>query len=121
MGVRINVTLQGGFAALGDQLAERVMRGEDLAAQRLLTLAVDRSPWDIGTLAGAHSVEPASDPDEGAALVVDTPYAARLHEHPEYNFSTDENPNAQGKWVENAAMENKTELGQIIAKTALDG
>ena len=29
-----------------------------------------------------------------------TPYARRLYFHPEYNFSTAENPNAKGMWME---------------------
>lgn len=34
------------------------------------------------------------------SLIYDTPYARRLYWHPEYNFRTDKNPNAQGKWLE---------------------
>ena len=34
------------------------------------------------------------------SLVYDTPYARRLYWHPEYNFRTDENENAQGKWLD---------------------
>ena len=114
MGVRVEV-----FLTVNDNapdLLARLAAGETLAAHRGMALSVDRSPWDIGTLAGAHSVVPATDPEEGAAIVVDTPYAAKLHEHPEYNFSTDANPNAQGKWVESAMVENANELGEIIAK-----
>lgn len=33
-------------------------------------------------------------------IIFDTPYARRLYWHPEYNFRTDKNPNAQGKWLE---------------------
>ncbi|MEK4512862.1 minor capsid protein [Paenibacillus sp. FSL K6-2524] len=33
-------------------------------------------------------------------LVYDTPYARRLYWHPEYDFRTDKNPNARGKWME---------------------
>lgn len=122
MGVRVEVTMSGGgFAAAGAEAIARLVQGETLAAERGMALSVDRSPWDIGTLAGAHSVVPATNPEEGAAIVVDTPYAARLHEHPEYNFSTDANPNAQGKWVENAILENKQELGDIIRKQVRGG
>lgn len=35
-----------------------------------------------------------------ASVVSDTPYARRLYFHPEYNFSTEENPNAGGAWFE---------------------
>ena len=34
------------------------------------------------------------------SLISQTPYARRLYFHPEYNFRTSENPNAQGKWLE---------------------
>ncbi|MHB8061257.1 MAG: hypothetical protein ACYDG2_01280, partial [Ruminiclostridium sp.] len=30
----------------------------------------------------------------------DTPYARRLYWHPEYNFRTDKNASAQGKWLQ---------------------
>ena len=35
-----------------------------------------------------------------ASIVFDTPYARRLYWHPEYNFRTDKNINAQGKWMQ---------------------
>ncbi|BFH60746.1 minor capsid protein [Paenibacillus azoreducens] len=39
--------------------------------------------------------------DRGKARIVfDTPYARRLYWHPEYNFRTDKNQNARGKWME---------------------
>lgn len=121
MGVRATVTMTNNFGALTQQVLASIVDGENKAAERGMALAVDRSPWDQGTLAGAHTVEPATDPTEGAAIVVDTPYAARLHEHPEYNFSTDSNPNAQGKWLENAIVENKAELGDIIRREVRGG
>ena len=34
------------------------------------------------------------------SLVSQTPYARRLYFHPEYNFQTTNNPNAQGRWLE---------------------
>src|SRR5690625_1087307 len=35
-----------------------------------------------------------------AFILFDGPYARRLYWHPEYNFSTDMNRNAQGNWME---------------------
>jgi len=29
-----------------------------------------------------------------------TPYGRKLYYHPEYNFRTDKNPNAQGRWMD---------------------
>ncbi|MDR6867682.1 hypothetical protein J2Y69_002286 [Microbacterium resistens] len=121
MGVRVVVTMTNNFGSITPEIMHRLVEGENKAAERGVALAVDRSPWDQGTLAGAHTVERATDPEEGATIVVDTPYAARLHEHPEYNFQTDSNPNAQGKWVENAMVENKGELGDIIRREVRGG
>lgn len=121
MAVRGNVSMTNNFGAVTDEILRRVVAGENKAAERGVALAVNLSPWDQGTLAGAHSVDPATDPIEGAKVVVDAPQAARLHEHPEYNFATDANPNAQGKWVETAMLENKDELGDIIRKEVRGG
>jgi hypothetical protein len=121
MGVRAVVTMTNNFGDVTEEILGRLVAGENKAAERGMALAVDRSPWDQATLAGAHSVERATDAEEGAAIVVDTTYAARLHEHPEFNFSTDSNPNAQGKWVENAILENKRELGDIIRQEVRGG
>lgn len=116
MTVRVEVVAESRFAGIARAVRADLVSGENLAAERLKTLAVDRSPWDVGTLAGTAAVVAAQDPDTGAAVTFDTPYAVRLHEHPEYNFSTDSNPNAQGKYLEGAAADNKDELGAIIAK-----
>lgn len=121
MAVRGNVSMTNNFGAVTDEILRRVVAGENKAAERGVALAVNLSPWDQGTLAGAHSVEPATDPTEGAQIVVDAPQAHRLHEHPEYNFSTDANPKAQGKWLETALIENKDELGDIMRKEVRGG
>jgi hypothetical protein len=38
-----------------------------------------------------------------------TPYARRLYFHPEYNFSTKENPHAKGMWMEDWIKGGKDE------------
>lgn len=42
-------------------------------------------------------------------------YAIRLHEHPEYDFRTDKNPKAQGKYLEQPFKQNEERLERIIA------
>lgn len=121
MVIKGTVSMTNNLSRAGAQAISNLVDGENLAAERGLALSVERSPWDQGTLAGAHTVERAKTPEGGAAIVVDTPYAARLHEHPEYNFSTDANPQAQGKWVENAVVENRRELGDIIRNRVRNG
>lgn len=57
-------------------------------------------PKNVGTLEGSGFVD-TTDIQQGVARIIfDTPYARRLYWHPEYNFRTDKNPNARGKWME---------------------
>jgi len=43
------------------------------------------------------------------AVSYDTPYAVRLHEHPEYNFRG----NGRGKWLEKTIQEQRKELEKL--------
>ncbi|MFV0394666.1 MAG: minor capsid protein [Coprobacillaceae bacterium] len=54
-------------------------------------------PRDSGTLEGSGHVVKI---DDVYSIIFSTPYARRLYWHPEYNFRTDKNPNAQGKWMD---------------------
>ncbi|MCI2959549.1 hypothetical protein MN032_17835 [Agromyces atrinae] len=116
MGVRVTVqfTARHGIAA---EILAGIVRGENLAAERLLALSAERAPLDVGTLVGSGTVEVATDAEQGSQVVYDTPYAARLHEHPEYRFQQ----GRQGKYVEGPAVENRAELRAIIAKEAMNG
>lgn len=45
------------------------------------------------------------------------PYARRLYYHPEYDFQTEANPNAKGKWFEDWVTGRKKDFaGKIFAK-----
>lgn len=58
-------------------------------------------PRDTGRLQNDSTFVDTSRSKSGTvSLVSQTPYARRLYFHPEYNFQTKENPNAQGKWLE---------------------
>ena len=58
-------------------------------------------PRDKGTLQGESFFADYSESKSGkVSLVHSEPYARRLYFHPEYDFSTDENPNAKGEWLE---------------------
>lgn len=58
-------------------------------------------PRDTGALQGEKFFVDNSDKEQGKVrLVHEGPYARRLYYHPEYHFSTAENPNAKGKWFE---------------------
>lgn len=55
-------------------------------------------PKDTGNLESTGSIEFVS--EAVASIVFDTPYAKRLYWHPEYNFKTDKNSSAQGRWMD---------------------
>lgn len=57
-------------------------------------------PKNVGTLEGSGFVDDSQVQEGKAAVVFDTPYARRLYWHPEYNFRTDKNPHAQGRWMD---------------------
>lgn len=58
-------------------------------------------PFGIGHLQNESTFVDYSESGQGrVTIVTSTPYARRLYFHPEYNFSTKENPNARGKWFD---------------------
>lgn len=58
-------------------------------------------PRDTGNLQNEAFFVDTSESDSGTVtLSHSTPYARRLYFHPEYNFQTEENPNAKGQWFE---------------------
>ena len=94
------------------------VNGQNLAGERLLALSAPQVPFDNGDLLGTGQVVNAEAPGDDTLVVYDRPQAARLHEHPEYNFSTDSNPAAKGKYLEDPAVQNIPELRAIVAKGA---
>lgn len=58
-------------------------------------------PRDAGALQNEGSFVDYSEAGTGrVSLVSSTPYARKLYYHPEFEFQTNENPNAKGKWHE---------------------
>lgn len=58
-------------------------------------------PFDTGNMQNDNTYEDYSNSSKGkVSLITSTPYARRIYYHPEYNFQTKENPNAQGNWLE---------------------
>lgn len=88
---RINELTQAAVTTLektGDDLHTEVVQAQVM-------------PFDTGHLQGDATFVDYSESSQGkVSLVVSTPYARRLYYHPEYNFQTDENPNAKGHWFE---------------------
>ncbi len=117
MGARIEVTSTNNIDRLLADIETDLTQGINAAAERLLALSAERAPFDEGALVGSGTVERASNPEEGASVIYDTPYAARLHEHPEYSFQN----GRHGKYLEGPAVEHRKELGDIIRKQVRGG
>lgn len=85
------------------QLTKGAIIALEMTAEALHTEVVQAQvvPRDKGALQGEFFFVDGKDSEKGhAALVHSTPYARRMYYHPEYNFQTDENPNAKGNWFE---------------------
>ena len=69
------------------------LRGEVITAQVM--------PFDSGDMQNNSTTvqQRAEGDDIHTALLTDTPYARKMYYHPEYNFQTVNNPNAQGLWL----------------------
>ncbi|WP_437582729.1 HK97 gp10 family phage protein [Paramicrobacterium sp. CJ85] len=113
MGYRASVQFTNNLGKIADDVDTHLRTGLAAAGERLLALSSEQVPFDEGTLSGSGSVStPIGTAEPTVEVIYDTPYAARLHEHPEYNFQG----GRKGKYVEDPAAEHKTELGDIIRK-----
>ena len=85
------------------ELTAAQIKALEMTAEALHTEVVQAHvmPRDSGHLQNDSTFVDYSNSKKGTvSLVSQTPYARRLYFHPEYNFSTTENPNAQGRWLE---------------------
>lgn len=118
MPVRAQVSTRLRFAEVTAEIEERITLGKNRAAEAALVDSLEEVPVDLGTLRSSGTVELADGIDDPAMVVYDTPYAARLHEHPEYEFSQEANPGAKGKYLEDPVIANRAKYAAIIAATA---
>lgn len=99
MKIKVNIKLDNQKIA---KLEEAYLKALEMTAEAILsdirTSAV--VPKDTGELERSGFVDLSDIKNAIARIVFDTPYARRLYWHPEYNFRTDKNVNAKGKWME---------------------
>ena len=73
-------------------------------------------PFDTGSLQNVLTYPDYSAAKDGIIRLVSTgPYARRLYYHPEYNFRTDKNPFAGGRWFDPYMAGHAK--GDFVAKT----
>jgi hypothetical protein len=116
--ISAQVTVTLNFNAVTAEILMGAVRGQNMAGERGLALSSQQVPFDNGDLSESGQVVNAEQIGDTTQIVYDRPQAARLHEHPEYNFSTDSNPGAKGKYLEDPMTQNVEELRKIVAKEA---
>lgn len=79
-------------------------RGNLEAALEIMRLSQIDVPHEEGTLQNSGTVE--SMPNGDTVLGYHTPYAAKLHEHPEFNFKK----GRKGKYIEDPIVKNTDTL-----------
>lgn len=89
-------------------------KAEEAVGDEIIRLATAEVPLDEGTLMNSGAV------DEFAghhAAGYHTPYAARLHEHPEYRFRR----GRKGKYLSDPIANNKGVLGSVFGNSMKGG
>ena len=96
MGVKVKVTI---YPSATKQLESAKKKAFDATVEAVLSdiKASAVVPKDTGALedSGFTLIE-----NMVAHIIFDTPYGRRLYWHPEFNFRTDKNANAQGLWMQ---------------------
>lgn len=105
MGVRVNIDWDKARNAVNIG----AKRGRHLAGEFVLDESRNTVPFDKGILSQSGFVEST---DRKTQVAFDTPYAAKLHEHPEYNFQG----NGEGKWLEKTVIRNEVTIIDIIKR-----
>lgn len=85
------------------QLRAAQVKALEKTAEALHTNLVQSQtmPFRTGALQNENTFVDYSDSNKGhVSIVSSTPYARRLYFHPEYEFSTDENPYAGARWFD---------------------
>lgn len=93
---------------IGVQVERAGREGVEAAAHRILARANEHVPYREGELEASGKVT--VDGSE-AAISYDTVYAARLHQHPEYNFQG----KGQGRWLLNAVEQDQADTLETLA------
>lgn len=106
MAVRAKVTMnQTALRQLAGAQAKALVLTAEAVKTEVMTAAV--VPKQTGELERSGHVNDAQAKQGRVKLVFDTPYARRLYWHPEYDFRTDKNRSAQGRWLDAWVIGNK--------------
>lgn len=97
--MKVRVKMNNGALNL---LRSAALKSVEMTAEAVKTDIVTSQvvPKNVGELERSAFVDTREINKGIASLVYDTPYARRLYWHPEFNFRTDKNPHAQGRWMD---------------------
>lgn len=96
--------VQSNLSKMLARISGATLHSNEDVGNEILRLSDKEVPHDKGILEGTGTVQP-----EGTDVMVgyNTPYAARLHEHPEYEFQR----GRKGKYLEDPIKRNLRVLG----------
>lgn len=111
--ISVQIDTKGFLASINKLATQAVSSGKYSAmdiGNEILRLSQIEVPHDKGTLQNSGTVEEIGD---DVVVGYHTPYAARLHEHPEYRFKK----GRKGKYLEDPIKRNEQILGIKFSKT----
>lgn len=114
MSVKVSSTIKLDEAKLKELTKQQYISLAQTADAILTDLKDSQTmPFDTGNLQNDSTFLDDSQKEQGRVSVVSlTPYARRLYYHPEYNFRTNNNHSAGGKWFEPYASGNKSDFAR---------
>jgi hypothetical protein len=126
------VTLKLNIGGVVADILMGAVKGQNLAAERLLALSAAEVPLssnDGGTLMASGTTVPAEKIGDDSSVVYDASYAARWHEDKalvdvlgrHYDGNSNFQNGRKSHYVSDPALQNKAELGAIIAAEAKRG
>lgn len=101
---------------VSQEILGRAVRGLNLGAERLRSVAVARTPLDQGYLRNSLTVVPATVAQPRAAVVSNLAYAVRQHENMNYSHR-----DGRAKFLESAANDEERNIRSIIAQSVKGG
>ena len=114
MAVKVSSTIKLDEAKLKELTKQQYISLAQTADAILTDLKDSQTiPFDKGHLQNDSTFLDDSQKEQGkVSIVSSTPYARRLYYHPEYNFRTNNNHSAGGKWFEPYASGNKSDFAR---------
>lgn len=110
----MSVEFINNFPSVIRKLEDSAAKGSMEVGQTLIDVSNSRyTPYDTGELVDSARLEEAP---EGAAIVYDTEYAARLYNGFVNNYKKEKNSQAGPFWIDRAAADNAERILEIIAK-----